>query len=249
MIFILTYHKVSKTADKRDFYTVFGEQLKQHVELLRERGCECLRIEELIGAQTVPPNKFILTFDDGTADHHETVLPLLQKLRCPAAFFIPTAKLNRPGYLADAQVKELSAAGHTIGSHSHEHKRLDVLPPNEIKHQIVQSREIIAGLVGVKPITFVPPGGFTNAGVRQAAAESGIKVLRTMRWGRNRELDLMALETLPLNHYTDRKKFISLLESDGRSLVYAGKEALKRLLPLRNYEQMRRWMFKFLKPD
>jgi peptidoglycan/xylan/chitin deacetylase (PgdA/CDA1 family) len=249
MIFILTYHKVSKAADRRDFYTVSGEQLAQHIDLLRQRGCEYLRIEELIDAQTVPANKFILTFDDGTADHHEVVFPLLQKLRCPAAFFIPTAKLNRPGYLTDAQVKELSAAGHTIGSHSHEHARLDILPLDEIGRQIVQSQEIIAGLVGIKPVTFVPPGGFTNIRVRQAAMDSGIKALRTMRWGRNLKLDLMALETLPLNHYTDRKKFISLLESDGTSLVYAGKEALKRLLPLRNYEQMRRWMFKFLKPD
>ena len=93
----------------------------------------------------------------------------------------------------------------------------------------------------------MPPGGYTNDRVRKAAAELGIRALRTMRWGYNLKPDPMALETIPINHYTTDKKFIKLLEPRGASPLYAGKEALKQLLPLRGYEWLRRQAFKLRK--
>lgn len=244
MIPIITYHKVSARDDDNDFYTVSAVQFSRQLEILQSRGLTCLRLGDLARTGVASDKKFILTFDDGTADHREVVLPILQKYKCDAAFFIPTAKLGRAGYLTNAQVKELSAAGQEIGSHSHEHERMDILPESEVRRRITQSQEILSGLTGAKPDLFVPPGGFTNALVRRVATESGIKALRTMRWGQNQKLDLMALETLPVNRYTSEAKFIRLLDSRGPSLAYAGKEALKKLLPLRFYEQLRRWRFK-----
>ena len=73
--------------------------------------------------------------------------------------------------------------------------------------------------------------------------------MRTMRWGYNQKLDLMALETLPINRHTNERKFLRLLESRSMPLLYAGKEAVKRLVPLPAYERLRRLLFKFSKPD
>jgi peptidoglycan/xylan/chitin deacetylase (PgdA/CDA1 family) len=250
-MFFLTYHKVTDATagEKDDFYTVTGAQFARQLELLQARGCECLRIDDLLRATTVPENKFVLSFDDGTLDHHQVVFPLLQARRWQGVFFIPTAKLNQPGSLTNDRVQELAAAGHAIGFHSHEHRRLDLLPEEEIRRQIALSQKIVGDIIGARPLLFVPPGGFVDGRIRQAALDSGVRLMRTMRWGYNKKLDLMALETLPINRYTNEKKFARMLDSRRVPLLYAGKEIVKRLVPLPAYERLRRLMFSFSKRD
>ena len=114
---------------------------------------------ELLSAKPLPDDRYILTFDDATTDHYTAVFPLLKKYHCRASFFVPTARLDLPGYLTRAQVKELAAAGNEIGSHGHEHVRLDSLPEYEIRRQISWSQKIISDLIGAVPACLVPPGG------------------------------------------------------------------------------------------
>jgi hypothetical protein len=66
-----------------------------------------------------------------------------------------------------------------------------------------------------------------------------------MRWGYNQKLDLMDLETVPINRYVNDRKFLKRLEPRNQPILYAGKEALKRLIPLPAYERVRRALFKF----
>jgi len=247
MRLIFTYHEVREFVKEGDagFYAISPSQFAHHLATLAARGRQSATLAEMLPGKELPEDRYILTFDDGTEDHYGVVFPLLEKSRCRASFFIPTAKLDQPSYLTRAQVKELAAAGHEIGSHSHEHKRMDTMPDDEIRRQISQSQNILEEITGTKPVTFVPPGGYTNDRVRAAATEMGVRVLRTMRWGYNLKPDLMALETVPINHYTDDEKFVRLLEARGPSPLYAGKEALKRLLPMRGYERLRRLAFKF----
>jgi peptidoglycan/xylan/chitin deacetylase (PgdA/CDA1 family) len=247
MMLVLTYHKVCDTpaGTEPNFYTVTGARFERQVGLLHERGYSCMRIEELIGATTVPDLRYVLTFDDGTIDHYEVVFPLLEKHHCQGVFFIPTAELNQPGYVTNAQVKELAAAGHAIGLHGHEHLRLDLMSDEEVRRQFALSQKIMAELTGAPPVLFVPPGGFVNDRVRAISLEFGVRVMRTMRWGYNQKLDLMDLETVPINRYVNDRKFLKRLEPRNQPILYAGKEALKRLIPLPAYERVRRALFKF----
>ena len=232
-----------------NFYTISGAQLDRQLGLLNENGYVCMKMGDLIGAAAIPERRYVLTFDDGTSDHREVVFPLLEKHRCQGAFFIPTAQLNQPGYLTDDQVREMAAAGHAIAPHSHDHKRLDTMPDKEVWYQIAMSQKIIAGLTGVNSPLFVPPGGFVNERIRTIAAELGVRVMRSMRWGYNKQLDLMALETIPINHYVNERKFLKVLASRNKPLLYAGKETLKRLIPLPAYERLRKLIFKLSKSD
>jgi peptidoglycan/xylan/chitin deacetylase (PgdA/CDA1 family) len=247
MVRIFTYHEVRECVDgvEPNFYTVSPGRFSAQLETFNNRGWTSLKLEEV--TQSPADTNYVLTFDDATRDHHEIVLPLLEKNRCHASFYVPTAKLNQPGFMANSQVREIAAAGHEIGSHSHEHQRMDLMSEEEVRSQISHSIEIIADITGSKPRTFVPPGGFMNETIRKVAAEFGMKALRTMRWGYNLKMDLLALETVPLNRYTDQQKFLAALEPRGPSLVYAGKEALKRIVPLRTYERLRGMVFKLKK--
>jgi peptidoglycan/xylan/chitin deacetylase (PgdA/CDA1 family) len=253
MMLVLTYHKVRETAaaGASDFYTVSPGQLSRHIDTLDGRGFKPLKIEELVRHPDTPGNNYILSFDDGTLDHYETVFPILQQHHRQGVFFIPTAKLNKPGYMTNSQVQELVSAGHAIGFHSHEHRRLDLLSEEEARRQVSLSQKIIADIIGSKPVLFVPPGGFINARIQKVAVELGVQAMRTMRWGYNKSLDLMALETIPLNHSTNDKRFLSILEAKNSwfLFLYNGKETLKRFIPLRSYEFLRGLVFKRSKSD
>ena len=113
MILILTYHEVTPDDDGRSkFYTIAPERLQRQLELLAESGLEALSPEDMFNA-TASTRGYLLTFDDGTVDHYEVVRPLLERFKHRALFFIPTEKLDRPGYLSASQAREIGAAGNT----------------------------------------------------------------------------------------------------------------------------------------
>jgi peptidoglycan/xylan/chitin deacetylase (PgdA/CDA1 family) len=152
--------------------------------------------------------------------------------------------LNKPGYLTEAQVGELARAGHSIGCHSHEHRRLDLATDDEMREQIGRSQQILGDLLGGRPRAFAPVGGFMNEHLREVALGFGVEVIRTMRWGYNKTPDLTALETIPINRHTDDAKFREILAGRQTNHLYFGKEAVKAILPARAYEQTRTLLFK-----
>ena len=241
MILFLTYHKVQPSigSGPGEFYTLTPDQLESQLTMLHDAGFRPLKLESLLAARLPAERYYLLSFDDGTSDHVEHVLPISDRHDCRAIFFVPTAKLNRPGRLTDAEVSELAKNGQIIGSHSHEHRRLDKLGDAAIRTQLDLSQRILGDLVGAKPVCFAPPGGYMDQRVRAIAVETGLRVIRTMRWGYNKRLDLTRLETVSPNRFTTEADFRRVLELRGRRLSYVVKEATKRLLPERTYAWLR----------
>jgi peptidoglycan/xylan/chitin deacetylase (PgdA/CDA1 family) len=251
MILVLTYHQVCDTppGQEPNFYTVTPAQFDHQIHLLQESGFVGVRVEELLQSAALVGKRALLSFDDGTADHYKTVFPLLRTNQAQGVFFVPTASLNQPGYLSAGQVKEMAAAGQVIGLHGHEHRRMDTMSEAEIRRQFALSQKIIGDITETKPVVFAPPGGFVNDRVRQVCRESGVRLIRTMRWGYNEKSELMALETMPVNRHMTERKFRKRLESRTPPLLYAGKETLKKLVPLPVYERMRKVLFRFSKSN
>jgi len=245
MILILTYHKVLPVADEQaEFYSVSAAQLENHIDLLRERTFSILSPADLLDYRDERAGHVcVLTFDDGTLDHFDLVKPTLERKNCRGLFFVPTDKLDNPGRLTREQICQLSKAGHIIGSHSHEHIRLDRLPEEDIRVQLELAQEHLGALVGKPPLFMAPPGGFFNPLIRRVAMESGLRVIRTMRWGYNQKPDLMALECVPVNRFLTKTEFCHILEGRNMQFVYRAKEVAKRLMPGRLYEALRGFVF------
>jgi len=241
MILVLTYHKVQEAAGRDNgFYTVTRERLEQQLERLAQRGLEALTPDRLLEPRTLSSPASLLTFDDGTRGHFEVVLPILARHARRAIFFVPTAKLDRPGYLTRQQLREISQAGHTIGLHSHEHRRLDRMREPEVREQMRRSKEILGEMSGAPPVMFAPPGGFINPMVRAIALEAGVRVIRTMRWGYNEPAEMRALDCIPLNRYSSEREFEQVLKCRRRTFLYAAKEMTKKLMPEQGYALLRR---------
>lgn len=185
------------------------------------------------------PAGFMLSFDDGTVDHYEVVYPLLEKSGQKGIFFVPTAKLNRPGYLTSNMVRDMAKAGHTIGLHGHEHRRLDQFGEEDIRVQMEVSRGALEELTGTTPTIFAPPGGYVNRQVQAIALESGVRAIRTMRWGYNRQLNLTALECVPLNRNSTEAEFKRVLEFRSQAFAYAAKQIVRNVVPKSLYGPLR----------
>ena len=244
MIF-LTYHKIS-LLDAGEFYTVSSRLLQDHLAILDRKTVTCGAFNDLIAGRAKKTDYFV-TFDDGTSDHIEIVAPLLEKRGMKAIFFVPTAKLGQAGRLSREQVVELAKRGHEIGCHSHEHRRLDTQSESEIREQLRVSTVILSELTGEKTRILAPPGGYTSPMVQKVAAELGMPLVRTMKWGINRSPILNDLETIALNRKFPAAKLEKIL--DGRGLLpfkmlYTAKQTAKALFPLRLYECVRNAMFR-----
>lgn len=249
MILFLTYHKVSAARESGggDFYTVPCDVMTAQIKATVAAGYQPLPINRLLNTAKIPAfpgSNYVLSYDDGTSDHYEVVLPMLQETGLRGIFFVPTAKLNKPGHLTNSQVQEIAKAGHSIGFHSHEHRRLDRTGDDVLREQFKRSRGILGDLIGETPWLFAPPGGFINEHVREVALGFGVKTIRTMRWGFNHAPDITALETVPLNRHTNTAQFGKILQGKQPRLLYIGKQAAKAIVPLRAYERIRTWMFK-----
>ena len=247
MILVLTYHKVLREqGPKPEFYTITAADLERQLELLARSGLHALRPEALCSGALPEQPSYLLTFDDATVDHYEVVPPLLARYHLRGVFFAPTARLDRPGYLSRHQAKELNRAGHLLGLHSHEHRRLDALTEEDIRAQMERSREILTEVVGQPPVSFAPVGGYLDRRVRSVALESGVRVIRTMRWGHNPRVDLTSLDCIPVNRFFTDEEFGRVLKFRTRSGLYTAKQLTKKLVPTTAYEALRGLVFRLL---
>jgi peptidoglycan/xylan/chitin deacetylase (PgdA/CDA1 family) len=122
-----------------------------------------------------------LTFDDGPfPETTPTVLRILAKARIHASFFVIGRYLDGDDERAKASrevLKQVAAAGHLIGNHSHDHANLVSVTHTEVLEQIDQGASSIERVLGKRPILFRPPFGKLDDFGRQAVRERGLDLL------------------------------------------------------------------------
>lgn len=121
-------------------------------------------VDAVAGSGPIDP-AVALTFDDGTADWVDVVLPILVRHGVPATFYLTTAYAAGELPLPDGEaaiswagVAELAASGvATVGSHTHTHRLLDRLEPAAIADELDRSVELIGEHTGAAPTHFAYP--------------------------------------------------------------------------------------------
>ncbi|BAE50245.1 polysaccharide deacetylase family protein [Paramagnetospirillum magneticum] len=95
-------------------------------------------------------------------------------------FYVPIANSEGRPTLDAAQVRQLAAAGFEIGSHTHDHLRLDRLDLAEMLDQVTRGKEELEQRLGQPVSGFCPPGGRGMARLRPHAARLGLTHARTV---------------------------------------------------------------------
>ena len=194
---VLMYHRVSPTGAKHmTRYRVTPEAFEAQLVHLREAGYQSVGVDELTRAiearLPLAGRRVLLTFDDAYVDFAENAWPLLQRYGFSAILFVVsgcTGKTNawdrRLGeelpLLGWGALRELQAAGVTIGAHSVTHPPLTGLAPREVAYEAAHSRRVIQQELGVPVHTFAYPYGDRDEAIERIAAACGFTLGFTCR--------------------------------------------------------------------
>ena len=179
-ITILIYHRVGAgNGGQMDLsLDMFEDQLRwlrdtQRVITLDQAA------DELVSEGAVAPG-VVLTFDDGTSDWVDHVLPALERFSTPATFYVATEFVDEgvpfPGDgrpLDWVAVRELASSELvTIGSHTHRHLLLDRLPDEQIGDELDRSVELLAEHLDRPVVHFAYPKAVAGSPAADAAVRS-----------------------------------------------------------------------------
>jgi len=122
----------------------------------------------------------VITFDDGTTDWVDHVLPALDRHEVPATFYVATDFVDRqmpfPGDgtpISWSGLRELASSPLvTIGSHTHRHLLLDRLPPGEIDEELDRSVELLRDRLEIDPVHFAYPKAVAGSAEADAAVRA-----------------------------------------------------------------------------
>lgn len=179
---ILMYHSVqsSDSSNAPPYYrTVTSPQaFARQMAYLHASGYSTLGLDELQKRIQDGRNLdrcVVITFDDGYGDFYVHAFPILASCNFSATVFLPTAHIgssrrcfNGNPCLTWSEIRELSRAGISFGSHTVTHPQLRYLPQQEVYHELCQSKETIEQELGKAIDSFAYPFAFpeTDAAFR-----------------------------------------------------------------------------------
>jgi peptidoglycan/xylan/chitin deacetylase (PgdA/CDA1 family) len=126
-----------------------------------------------------PGRHVFLTFDDGGKSALRAADELSRR-GWRGHFFITTSLIGRRTFLDGGQIRQLCAAGHLVGSHSHTHPDIyRELSPERMLVEWRQSSDILAQILGEPCLAAAVPGGEISSAVLRSAGTAGLRYLFT----------------------------------------------------------------------
>jgi peptidoglycan/xylan/chitin deacetylase (PgdA/CDA1 family) len=124
----------------------------------------------------------VMTFDDGFLNFFTRALPVCERhdvrvtVFCVAGFLGKSSSwdaLPKQSHLTAAQIREISALGHEIGSHTLSHANLTLLSEKNLVAELSESKKILEDIIGKPVISLSFPFGRMNKRVWDAARSVG----------------------------------------------------------------------------
>ena len=224
-------------------YILNQSQFGYLLGLLSSRNCNT--VQELAGQPG--NNAIVLTFDDGLISDYEMALPLLVNSNIKATFFITAKNIGKPGYCDEAQLVEMSSAGMEIGSHGLTHRYLTIMPDEEAKKEIRESKDIIEQIIGKSVNSYAAVGGHFQDWMIDYALHTGYQSFATMIPGKTTARKHNKILKLNRNHLQgshDQTYIKSLVEANHQfflknKLHYYALYLPKVIFGLRNYDRLK----------
>lgn len=194
---VLLLHAI---ADIDSEMAVGPRRLREQLTALLSRGYRGIKVSEAVahlqnGTRPADPS-FVITFDDGYLNNLTEGLPILEALKLPATVFVTTGLIDEtsappwrstsPSLLAHYDkhrksfaplswdgVKTLAASGLvSIGSHTLTHPLVGTLSEQQMKSELVGSREILEDRIGQEVLDFSYPFGVRQYGAYSEASDA-----------------------------------------------------------------------------
>ena len=179
---VLIYHRVGGGSDSEvdldvDAFRAQLEHLRDHHAVIDlDTAAAMLSADAAGGGADLPERAVVVTFDDGTDDFCDVVVPALVEFGIPATLYAATHFIDSgepfPWGAPPASwagLRDAAATGLvTIGSHTHTHALLDRADPAEIGAELDRSIELIGEHIGTAPAHFAYPKALPGSEAAEA---------------------------------------------------------------------------------
>ncbi len=179
------YHEVPRDSRDVPYFAVPRKRFAAQLDRLAAAGKRGVTLEAILNAPTPPRNLVAVTLDDGHATHFTEAFPELARRGMTATFFVITARVGTPGYVTWAQLRELTAAGMSVQSHTHGHRFLSELPETAVIDELCASRALLDAELGQRTTTIALPGGDAPRLSFAVFRNTGYRWVATSVWGAN----------------------------------------------------------------
>jgi peptidoglycan/xylan/chitin deacetylase (PgdA/CDA1 family) len=187
---VLMYHSVPAAGPAASDLQVPLGEFATHLSVLRDNGFTVVGLTRAVRllatgcsetgrSETGRARPVALTFDDGYVDFLAAA-ELLAARACAATLYVSTNRMGGastiPGsgrLLTWDELEMLPREWVEIGSHSHDHRPLDVLDYDLVAGQARASAERIAERAGGRPVSFCYPHGYCSAATARAVRAAG----------------------------------------------------------------------------
>ena len=191
---ILMYHRFIEHESEKGIHGTWMrlEMFEKHLQLIKRLGFETLTPKDLVNKGFIhrlqPGKKFLMiTADDGYKDNLTRMLPLLEKYDMKATVFIvsdethnrwdtdhPTNPDTKVDLLTADEIRALDRSGRVeIGGHTLSHAKLDELPAQEQRREIVENKKQLEAILGHPMVAFAYPFGNLNESAKREAQNAG----------------------------------------------------------------------------
>jgi len=171
---ILGYHDFSET-EPETAMRIRTSKFRKQLETIRQLGITVISLDDFVawkkGERNIPEKSALITVDDGWKSVHTDAFPILREFGYPFTLYLYKNYVDGGGKaLTTEMIREMIAAGATIGSHSVSHpypaaikgflkKGADSYDAF-LRKEMGESKRFLEAKFKVKIGTYAYPGGF-----------------------------------------------------------------------------------------
>lgn len=200
------------------------ERFIWQMEYLRKNSYHTISVAQLeqylSQGKTLPQKSVVLTFDDGYVDNYELALPVLKQYGLTASVFVVAGWVGREcGWRKAGQrdtrlmnwdeLRQWQNAGMEVGAHTMEHPKLSELSENEIRQELVRSKQLLEDNLQIPITVLCYPYGDFDSRVQEIAQETGFKAALAIHEGVSlSHNDLFALRRVGISSRLGQLEFM-----------------------------------------
>ena len=174
---VFMYHRFGETTLPSTNTTI--AQLDAHIAELTSGRYAVLPLPEIVAAiregRDLPDRTVGLSVDDAFLSLYTEGWPRFRKAGLPLTLFVATGAIDRGyrNYMSWDRIRELAAAGVTIGSQTDTHPHMPLLSPEANAAELARSNERFERELGNRPSLFAYPFGENSRAVRGVVERAG----------------------------------------------------------------------------
>lgn len=172
---VIMYHRFGEP--KYPSTNITLEQFEAHIQELQSGGYRVVGLPEIIAARRegkpLPDHAVGLSIDDAFLSVYHEAWPRLKKAGFPFTLFVATDPIDHKSsnYMNWDQIKEMAAAGVTIGSQTMSHLHMADASPERNREELDRSNRRFEEELGQRPDLFAYPYGESSLAVQALVKE------------------------------------------------------------------------------